>query len=68
MWYGHSLVAGAGQAVNLQFHITFGLTPKGGDILEEVTPALNKIYNGGTNVKTELDGLTQRINAIFGVK
>ncbi|MBI3969980.1 MAG: sugar ABC transporter substrate-binding protein [Chloroflexi bacterium] len=49
-------------------HITFGLTPKGGDILEEVTPALNKIYNGGTNVKSELDGLTQRINAILGTR
>ena len=47
-------------------HITFGLTPKGGDILQEVTPALTRVYAGGTNVKTEMDGLAQRINAILG--
>jgi multiple sugar transport system substrate-binding protein len=49
-------------------HITFGLTPKGGDILQEVTPALNKIYEGGTNVKSELETLTQKINAIVAPK
>jgi multiple sugar transport system substrate-binding protein len=46
-------------------HITFGLTPKGGDLLQEVTTTLNKVYNGGTDVRSELDGLTQRINAIL---
>jgi multiple sugar transport system substrate-binding protein len=49
-------------------HITFGLTPKGGDVLQEVTPALNKVYAGGTNVKSELDALAQRIDAILGAR
>ncbi len=49
-------------------HITFGLTPKGGDILTEVTAALNKVYGGGTNVKSEMDTLTQKVNAILASK
>ena len=44
-------------------HITFGLTPKGGDVLTELTPALTRIYDGNLSVKTELDTLTQKINA-----
>jgi hypothetical protein len=47
-------------------HITFGLTLKGGDVLQEITPALTKVYSGGTNVKTEMDTLAQKINALLG--
>ena len=46
-------------------HITFGLTPKGGDILTEVMPALTRCYEGNANVKSELDTLTQRINGVL---
>jgi multiple sugar transport system substrate-binding protein len=49
-------------------HITFGLTPKGGDILQEVTPALNRVYAGGTSVKSEMDTLAQKIDAILGAQ
>jgi multiple sugar transport system substrate-binding protein len=46
-------------------HITFGLTPKGGDILTEITPALNRCYDGTVNVKTELEAFTQKVDAIL---
>jgi multiple sugar transport system substrate-binding protein len=48
-------------------HITFGLTPKGGDILQEVTPALTRVYAGGASVKSEMEALAQKINAILAV-
>jgi hypothetical protein len=47
-------------------HITFGLTPKGGDVLQELMPALTRIYAGGVNVKSELDGLSTKINGALG--
>ena len=45
--------------------ISFSLTAKGGDVLDEVGKGLGPIFSNGGDVKGQLDQLTAKIDAIL---